>query len=217
MKSLIEKLGLLGPVSLVSYAAAVVFAPLAYPDYNWMAQAVSDLSADTASSRVLWNQLASLYGPCGIVCCTLVCVYIAGKLTKPLRMGIYLFTVMNWVSSVGYTMFPLTGAGLPDGFQNVMHLVVTAAVVLLSIISLGIIIYAGFVRKACPSLGLWATAALILMLAGAVGTAVMPAAYFGIPERFSVFAASGFTAVLGIFLYRGFGLSGRAVIAEAAS
>ena len=125
MKSLIEKLGLLGPVSLVSYAAAVVFAPLAYPDYNWMAQAVSDLSADTASSRVLWNQLASLYGPCGIVCCTLVRVYIAGKLTKPLRMGIYLFTVMNWVSSVGYSMFPLTGAGLPDGFQNVMHLVVT--------------------------------------------------------------------------------------------
>ena len=44
-KSLIQKLGLLGIVSFLSYTAAVVFAPLAYPGYNWMAQAVSDLSA----------------------------------------------------------------------------------------------------------------------------------------------------------------------------
>ena len=38
---------------------------------------------------------------------------------------------------------------------------------------------------------------------GAVGAAVLPHAYFGIPERFSVFACSGFTAVLGIFQSRG--------------
>ena len=44
-KSLIQKLGLLGVVSFLSYTAAVVFAPLAYPGYHWMAQAVSDLSA----------------------------------------------------------------------------------------------------------------------------------------------------------------------------
>ena len=33
-KSLIQKLGLLGVVSFLSYTAAVVFAPLAYPGYN---------------------------------------------------------------------------------------------------------------------------------------------------------------------------------------
>ena len=41
------------------------------------------------------------------------------------------------------------------------------------------------------------------MIAGAVGTAVLPRAYFGIPERFSVFACAGFTAVLGVFERRG--------------
>ena len=41
------------------------------------------------------------------------------------------------------------------------------------------------------------------MLAGAAGTAVLPRAYFGIPERFSVFACAGFTAVLGIVESRG--------------
>ena len=39
-KPLIQKLGLLGIVSFLSYTAAVAFAPLAYPGYNWMAQAV---------------------------------------------------------------------------------------------------------------------------------------------------------------------------------
>ena len=60
-KSLIQKLGLLGVVSFLSYTSAVVFSPLAYPDYNWMAQAVSDLSAANAPSLALWNQLSAFY------------------------------------------------------------------------------------------------------------------------------------------------------------
>ena len=147
-EKLIRKLGLLGIVSFLSYAAAVIFSPLSYPGYNWVAQAVSDLSADSAPSRVLWNQLGALYMPCGIVC-------------------------------------------------------VTMAVVLLSIASLLCIVFGGLVQKECPSLGKWALTALALMMIGAVGTAVLPQDYFGIPERFSVFAASGFTAVLGIYLNMG--------------
>jgi hypothetical protein len=38
-KTLINWLGLLGPISFISYVAAVIFSPLAYPEYNWMAQA----------------------------------------------------------------------------------------------------------------------------------------------------------------------------------
>lgn len=49
-KSLIQKLGLLGFLSFLSYAAAVFFSPLAYPGYNPLAQAVSDLSAANAPS-----------------------------------------------------------------------------------------------------------------------------------------------------------------------
>ncbi|MGN0612958.1 MAG: hypothetical protein ACI4JB_03580 [Porcipelethomonas sp.] len=59
-KTLINYLGLLGIVSLVSYTLAVLFSPMAYPGYDWMSQAVSDLSADSAPSRQLWNQLSAL-------------------------------------------------------------------------------------------------------------------------------------------------------------
>lgn len=40
-----------------------------------------------------------------------------------------------------------------------------------------------------------------MMFAGAVGIKIVPAEYFGIAERFSVFAATGFNAVLGIHLF----------------
>ena len=198
-----QKLGLLGIVSLLSYTAAVLFAPLAYPGYDWLSQAVSDLSADSAPSRVLWNQLAALYMPCGIVCCTICCLELKSQKNRALRCGILLFTLMNWLSAVGYAMFPLPQSGKPTGFQGVMHLIVTALVVLLSIGSLVLIIYGGWRQKACSFLGRWAAVALGMMLFGAVGTGAFPAAYFGIPERFSVFAAAGFVAILGIALYNG--------------
>ena len=43
-KTLLNYCGLLGIVAFLSYTAAVVFSPMAYPGYDWMAQAVSDLS-----------------------------------------------------------------------------------------------------------------------------------------------------------------------------
>ena len=94
-RTLTQKLGLLGLVSFLSYAAAVIFAPLAYPDYNWMAQAVSDLSAADAPSLALWNQLSALYNACEVVCVTVVCIGMQGRKTRLLRTGIYLFAVME--------------------------------------------------------------------------------------------------------------------------
>lgn len=203
-KTLINHLGLLGVLSLLSYTAAVVFSPLNYPGYNWMAQAVSDLMAENSPSKVLWNQLSALYGVCGMVSIMMVCVFIGGKLNKTLRAGIYLFAAMNWISSIGYTMFPLTDSGFAGTFQDIMHVVVTVLVVVLSLISLVVIMVGGYRHKRYRSLAIWASAALLLMLAGAVGVNITPSAYVGIPERFSVFAAAGFNAVLGVYLFRGF-------------
>lgn len=200
-KSLIQKLGLLGVVSLLSYTAAVVFSPLAYPGYNFMAQAVSDLSAANAPSLSLWNRLSAFYNVCEVVCATVVCVGIQGQKTKLLRTGIYLFAVMEWISAVGCRMFPLSDSGYAGEFQDVMHMVVTALVVLLSIVSLIVIIVAGAKDKHCRSYGICAAVALAMMLVGAMGMKIVPAEYFGIVERFSVFAATGFNAALGIHLF----------------
>lgn len=200
-RGLIQWLGLLGVVGLLSYTAAVVFSPFAYPGYDWMAQAVSDLSAENSPSRILWNQLSALSNIGSVVSSTMMCVYIQGKLTKSLRVGIYLFTAMTWTTAVGYAMFPLTDSGYAGTFQDRMHVMVTVLVVLLSLVSLFVIIISGFRYGKYRSLAKWALLALCFMFAGAVGVNVVPIHYFGIPERFSVFAAMGFNAVLGIYLF----------------
>lgn len=201
-KNFMNYCGLLGIVALLSYTVAVVFSPLAYPGYNWMAQAVSDLSAANAPSLRLWNQLSSLYSVCTLVCAMMVCAGRQGRGSRTLRLGIYLFTAMEWVSAVGFSMFPLSDSGYAGTFQDRMHIYSTIVVVLLSIISLVLIIIAGIKDKEYRLYGTFAGIALGMMLVGALGMNIVPKAYFGVVERFSVFAAVGYNAVLGVQLFR---------------
>ena len=91
--------------------------------------------------------------------------------------------------------------GNAGAFQDVMHMVVTALVVLLSIVSLSVIVSAGLKDKSCRFYGVCAAIALGMMIIGAMGMKIVPAQYFGVVERFSVFAATGFNAALGIHLF----------------
>ena len=124
------------------------------------------------------------------------------KGTRLLRSGVYLFTIMEWVSAVGFGMFPLSDSGYAGTFQDQMHILSTVIVVLLSIISLILIIISGIKNRSCCSYGVFAGIALGMMMVGALGMNIVPKEYFGIVERFSVFAATGFQAVLGMHLYR---------------
>lgn len=200
-KNLLNYLGLLGVISFLSYTAAVIFSPLAYPGYNWLSQAVSDLSASNAPSLGLWNQLSSLYNVCEVLCAVVVCIGIQNNKSKLLRIGVYLFAIMEFISAVGYRMFPLSTSGYAGSFQDVMHMVITAVVVLLSIVSLVLIIIAGFKDKRYKSYAICALVALCMMLVGALGMKIVPANYFGVVERFSVFAATGFNCALGLHLF----------------
>ncbi len=203
-KPLIQRLGVLGIISFLSFLAAVVFSPAAYPGYDWLSQAVSDLSAQDAPSRALWYQLVSLNDLCAIAVLMLCCVYIQGRFSRSLRLGVYFYTAMFWVSSVGYVFFPLTSSGFAGTAQDVMHLALTGVVVLLSIVSMVLLIIGGLRQRALLSLALWAAVTLALMFTGAIGTGTAPKMYFGLFERFSVLSSMGFTAVLGVYLMRGF-------------
>lgn len=108
---------------------------------------------------------------------------------------------MEWISAVGYRMFPLSTGGYAGEFQDIMHMVTTGIAVLLSIASQTVIIIAGAKDRRCRSYGVCAAVALGMMLVGAVGMKIVPAAYFGVVERFSVVAATGFNVALGIHLF----------------
>lgn len=197
----LKYLGIFGIISLLSYTAMVVFSPLAYPGYDPLSMAVSDLSTDGAPSQALAEQLNALFGPCGIVSIMAVCVAVRGCQPRTFRLGIYFFAAMEWITVVGYKMFPLAQGKDMSSFQNIMHIVVTALVVVFSIVSLILIAIGG--RKTLPSLSVWAVVCFAAMMIGAIGTGVMPKAVFGLFERFSTFSAVIFNAVLGVYLLKG--------------
>lgn len=198
----LSRLGICGIISLLSYTAMVIFSPLAYPGYAWLSMAVSDLSAVGAPSATLASQLNALFAPCGIVSIMAVCVATQNVTEKPLRFGVYSFCSMEWICNVGYEMFPWVLDAGSASFQNVMHLLVTVLVVILSLVSL-VLVAVGTRKGKYKSLSNWAFCCLAMMLLGAIGSGVMPRTVFGLFERFSIFSTVIFNAVLGVYLLSG--------------
>lgn len=198
----LSKLGICGLISLLSYTAMVVFSPLAYPGYDWMTMAVSDLGAAGAPSATLASQLNALFGPCAVVSIMAVCVAVAGKKSRVFRWGIYLYAAMEWLCNVGYTCFPWVAGADSSHFQNRMHLAVTVLVVVSSLAGL-IMIGIGAGKENLKSLRIWAFVCLAAMLIGPMGTSLLPPSVFGLFERFSTFSAVVFNAVLGMYLFLG--------------
>ena len=80
----------------------VYFGTQNYPDYNSMAQAVSELTAIDALSFIVASEYSSLYSLFSVICCAILCLIVSGQINKTFRLDIYPYTAMNWVSSIGY-------------------------------------------------------------------------------------------------------------------
>ena len=195
-------LGLLGVISLLSYSAFVFISPFFYPGYDWLSSAVSDLCAADAPSLSVANRLNALFGPCGVVSATAVWVASARNRSKLLKSGVSSFLIMEWVCYVGYELFPWISGDSSSSFGNIMHLIVTVAVVVLSILSMVLIALSGR-KSGIPSISVWALSALLTMTIGAIGSGLMPKAVFGLFERFSTFSTVIFNAILGLYLFSG--------------
>jgi len=199
---LVRLLSLSGVVAAVFYFLHVYFGIQNYPNYNSLSQAVSDLTAIDAPSFVVASGLSALYSMFSVLGCTFLCLIVSNQINKTFRLGIYLYTMMNWVSSIGYTLFPLSGKGFQGTFQDIMHFyVVTITVVLLSIVSLILIFIGGRRNKETKVIAILGLVALLSMFLGSIGTGVAPKEYFGVFERFSVFSVVIYTALLGLFGY----------------
>lgn len=198
-RKLINWLCLTGIISLIFYILHDVLGSINYSGYNWTRQAVSDLTATDSPVYGIAHSLSLVYGILSCLCSLLVCILVKKEEKKTLRLGVYLFTTMNFISAIGYSLFPLSSKGYDGSFQSFIHVyVITIAVVLLSIISL-ILISVGAFKSKKKLLGTLSIVALLLMFFGAAGSGILPKSVFGIVERFSTYSAVVFTAILGIY------------------
>ena len=200
-KSLIKWLCLSGILSTIFYLLHDVVGAMNYPGYDWMSSAVSDLTAVDSKSYITASSFVTLHKIFNCICCISICTLIKNE-KKSLKIGIYLFTIMHFISTIGYTLFPLTSAGYDGSIQSFMHVyVITITVVLLSIISL-ITIAIGSFKCKYKVLGTLAIIFLLLMFIGAVGSQNCPKSIFVIFERFSTYSAVLFTCILGIYVFK---------------
>lgn len=200
-KKLINWLCLSGVISPIFYKLHTEVGAMFYPGYDWKSQAVSDLTAINSPSFIVASGLSSVYALFACLNCVLVCLIIQKKGNKIFRAGIYIFALMNWVSAIGYSLFPLSDKGFAGTLQDIIHVyVITILVVILSILSLLLIIIGGLrTQKKYKSLSLCAAITLICMFIGPIGMIIVPMEYFGIVERFSVYSVVIFNGILGLY------------------
>ncbi|MGI6767708.1 MAG: DUF998 domain-containing protein [Bacilli bacterium] len=201
-RMLINWFCLLGVFQLLFYLLHDVIGALNYPGYNWLNQAVSDLTSADAPSRFIAGSLSNIYALFSVLSMSMLSIIIQENKVRAIRIGIHLFTLMIWISAIGYTLFPLSKSGYAGTFQDIMHLyVITILVVLLSIISLVFIIVGGFKSQGKDKyLAITACLALIMMFVGAIGSGVLAGKKgFGILERFSTYSAVVFGSILSIY------------------
>lgn len=200
-KKLINYLCLSSVISIIFYILHDIVGAMNYPGYNPMSQAVSDLTATDAPSFVVASGFVTVYKILHCLALVLVCILSKNE-RKSLRIGIYLYTIMGFISSIGYALFPLSSAGYDGSFQSFIHVyILTILVVLLSIVSL-IIITLGSFKSKYRLLGTLALISLVLMFVGAVGSQNAPKEIFGVFERFSTYSAVIFNGILGLFGFR---------------
>lgn len=198
-KKLINWLCLSGVISIIFYLLHDIIGAMNYSGYNWMSQAVSDLTSTDAPSFVVASGFVTVYKILNCLCCALLCILIKNEDKKTLRLGVYLFSIMNFISAIGYALFPLSSAGYDGSMQSFIHVyILTTLVVISSIVSLVLIAIGSFKSK-YKLLGISAIISLVLMFIGAVGSANVSKDIFGIVERFSTYSAVVFTGILGIF------------------
>jgi len=201
-KKSIEIFSLFGVIGVLFYFLHVILGTLFYEGYNPMAQAVSDLTASNSPSKNIARPFSMFYGIFTAAFSTYFFVYFKQKINKCVTFGAGFFCIMTIVSFLGYTFFPLSESGYAGTFQDKMHIAVTVAVVLLTIISL-ILFMTGFFRtQNIKYLGIVSLCAFLLLLAGAILLNIFPKELFGIAERINVYSVVIYTGILSFWMYK---------------
>jgi len=198
--NMIKLIPLLGIFSIIMYFLHVILGEIFYKGYNPLAQAISDLTASNSPSKNIARLFSALYGLCTVGFSIGFFVYLKNKISKSITVSSFIFCIMNTISFLGYTFFPLSEPGYAGTFQDKMHLVVTVLVVLLTICSLVLFSIGFFRAKGHKWLGIISISTLLILMAGTMLINIMPKAYFGVAERINVYSIVIYTGILSLWM-----------------
>lgn len=199
-------LALSGAAASLFYLAHVIAGRLVWPEYNPLAQPISDLTAASAVSRQLAGRILYGYDFFNLLFCFVLLLYF-GKVKRINRVfyaGIVLKAVAEMLSTVGYKLFPLSDTDWSSSFQNNMHYAITGVIVL-SYIVLALLLAAGLAKtKRFPAMTKFLFLFAIVFIASGFLTVLaanLLPGYAGLAERINLYSLMVSNIVLAFWVF----------------
>ena len=199
---IIRIVSLFGIIAGVFYFLHIILGKKYYNGYDPLSQAISDLTALNSPSKKIASIFSFIYGVFNIIFVIGFYKFFKGKINKTISFGSGVFCIMALISFLGYTFFPLSEAGYAGTFQDKMHIFVTIAVVVFTIITI-ILFSIGFLKtKNYKYIGIISIIAFIFLITGAILINILPNEYFGVAERINVYTVIVYTGILSLWMNR---------------
>lgn len=125
----------LGMIGVLFYIAHTIAGGILWKEYNPITTDISSLTVNGAPNARLLKTLTLIYSICMILFVLAMLVKSINQYGRLLKSGYAILTIMQITSFFGYSLFPLSGDKTQINFQNMMHIIVTAVVVITAIAS----------------------------------------------------------------------------------
>ena len=199
-KSLLTKLLICGIIAPLLYIYTDILLGLSWSSYKFSSQAISELSAIGAPTRISWIVMTFLYSP--LIMVFGIGVWKIAKNSRPLRITGVLLAIWGFLGYI-WLLFPMHLRGAIGSTTDTMHLVMSAITVLLmtSFIGFGSTVLGKKFRFYSIS-----TILTMLIFGAIVGqqaprvAAQLPTPLMGIMERISVYSPILWVLILAISL-----------------
>lgn len=131
---LVQKIGTIcGMLSSVVYILHVFLGANLWGEYSSIKQPISDLTGEGAPNAELLRIFTGIYGVLAIFFAVTLYLSLKKYVNIPSKIGMVLLIIMEISSFLGYSLFPLDDINAGMTFQSLMHIMVTAIVVITTI------------------------------------------------------------------------------------
>ncbi len=197
-------LSLSGVAAVMFYLTHVILGGALWEGYSHLMQPISDLTATGAPDRGLLTVFTNIYGLFAVIFCFILIGKVKNNTNGLVLAGAVVFLCMHLVS-LSYGLFPEDLPGAEMTIAGMMHLLVTALIVPLTIAA-PILTGLGLMKiPAEHGMGVFSLICGVgILILGGI-TAMMFATgtgMFGLFERLNIGTLQAWTVVMSVWLYR---------------
>lgn len=201
-KSVWQWLSISGIIGVIAYTFHVVVGGILWEGYNHITQTISELTGSEDPHANFLRIFTTIYGICLIIfSISLYFIFKQYQVHKASKIGAILLIIMEVTSFLGYGFFPLDTSKSMNSFQNTMHMVVTAIVVISTLGSFYCIAVGLIKTPGSKKTGIFILICAIIITVAGMMTPIMMAndiLLAGLTERINIFTIHIATVALSL-------------------